>query len=142
MSVSGKLIQRCSSILATACGLGCFSCGDCVETPSLASITPTSATVGSASLILVVNGNHFEHNSTIEWNDTALLTTFVSGSQLKATVTAEDLVTAADVKVTVFSPPQSQPVTFETIATSSASSSVKVDCAGGASNVLSFAVQP
>ena len=142
MSLSGKVIQRCSSILAIACSLGCFSCGDCVETPSLASITPASATVGSASLILVVSGNHFEQNSTIEWNDTTLLTTFVSGSQLKATVTAEDLATAADVKVTVFSPPQSQPVTFETIATSSASSSVKVDCAGGASNVLSFAVQP
>jgi len=128
--------------LAMACSLVAFSCGDCVETPSLASIKPTSAIAGSASLKLVVNGNHFEQNSTIVWNNTALLTTFVSGRQLKATVTAEDLATAAEVKVTDFSPPQSQSVTFETNATSSAASSVKMDCVGGTSNVLNFAVQP
>jgi hypothetical protein len=142
MSLSRQLIQRCSCILAIACSLGCLSCGDCVETPSVSSVTPASATAGSASLVLVVNGNHFQRNSTIQWNDADLPTTFVNENQLQATVTADDLAKAAEVKVTVVSPPQSQPVRFSTNATSSATSSVKQDCAGGTSNVANFAVNP
>jgi len=142
MSVSSKSIPRCSCILAIACSLGCLSCGDCVETPSISSIAPTSATAGSPALVLVVDGNQFQRNSTVEWNGTGRATIFVNGHQLKTTITAEDLAAPAAVKVTVFSPPQSQAVTFGSNATSSATSSVKVDCAGGTSNVLNFAVNP
>jgi hypothetical protein len=142
MSLSGKLIHSSSFILAIACSLGCFACGDCVETPSIASITPTSATAGSASLVLVVKGDHFQHDSTVEWNNTNLSTTFVSENQLEATIAAEDLVTAARVRVTVFSPPETPAATFEANTTSSATSSVKIDCGGGTSNVLNFAVEP
>jgi hypothetical protein len=142
MSASSNVMQHWPCVLAIAFSFSCFSCGDCVQTPSIASVTPTSASVGTTSLVLVVNGYHFQHNSTIEWNDAALPTTFVNDDQLKATVTAEDLATVAEVKVTVLSPPQSQPVMFSTNATSSAASSVNVDCAGGTSNVLNFAVHP
>ncbi|MGA8441347.1 MAG: IPT/TIG domain-containing protein [Candidatus Sulfotelmatobacter sp.] len=142
MSFSSKAIQGCSCTLAIACSLGCFSCGDCVEAPSIASITPSSTTAGSPELALVVNGNHFQRDSIVNWNGTARATIFVNGHQLQTTITAEDLAAPAAVEITVFSPPQSQPVTFETNATSSATSSVKVDCAGGSSNVLNFAVNP
>lgn len=142
MSVSRNAIHRCWSILSIACSLSFFSCGDCVETPSIVSITPTSATEGSPALVLVVNGSQFQRNSTLEWNGAARATVFVNGHQLTTTIPAEDLAAPAAVKVTVFSPPQSQPTTFETNATSSATSSMKADCAGGTSNALNFAVNP
>jgi len=143
MSLSPKAVQHFTCSLALACSiLGCFSCGDCVETPSIASIVPSSATVGSAELVLVINGDHFESNSIVEWNGTARATSFVSGHQLKATVTAEDLASLAVVKVTVFSPPHSQPVMLGTSASGSATDSVKINCAGGTSNTLNFAINP
>jgi hypothetical protein len=142
MSVLRKVDHGCSPILAIACSLSFFSCGECVETPSIASITPTNATAGSSALVLVVNGSQFQRNSIVEWNGTARATIFVNGHQLTTTIPAEDLAAPAAVKVTVFSPPESQPVTFGANATSSATSSVKADCAGGTSNVLDFAVSP
>jgi hypothetical protein len=83
-----------------------------------------------------------EQNSIVKWNGSALVTTFVNGSQLRAVVTAEEMATAAEASVTVFTPPQSQPVTFEANVTSSAGSSLKVGCSGGTSNALNFKVQP
>jgi hypothetical protein len=142
VSFSGKEIQRCSYALLIAYSLGCFSCGDCVETPSIASITPTSATVGSPPLVLVVNGNNLRPNSTVNWNGIAAATIFVNGHQLKATIPAEDLAAPAVVKITVFSPPQSFATSFETSGTPPATSSVTGDCAGGTSNVLNFTVNP
>jgi len=142
MFLSLQTIQRYSYTIATLCSLGWFSCGDCVETPSISSTAPASAAAGSAGILLVVNGNQFQRNSTVEWNGTARATVFVNGHQLQATITAQDLAAPATVKVSVFSPPQSQPVTFGTAATSPATSSVKMDCAGGTSNVITFAVNP
>ncbi|MFZ1006196.1 MAG: hypothetical protein WAN65_05135 [Candidatus Sulfotelmatobacter sp.] len=142
MSVSRKANHGCSCILAVACSLSFFSCGECVETPSIASIAPTSATAGSSALVLVVNGSQFQRNSIVEWNGSARATIFVNGHQLTTAIPTEDLAVPAAVKVTVFSPPQSQPVTFGANATSSATSSLKGDCVGGTSNVLNFAVSP
>jgi hypothetical protein len=142
MLFSRKAIQRCSCAVALAWSLCCFSCGDCIERPSIASIAPTSAIVGSPSLMLVVNGDHFVPNSSVNWSDMARPTTFVTDHQLKANISAEDLATAALVNVTVFSPPQPQSVMLGTSSTSSATASVKVDCAGGTSNVFTFAINP
>ena len=142
MSFPRKVALRCSYALTMAFSLACFSCGDCVETPKVTSITPASATAGSSGLVLVVNGNDFQRNSSVNWNGTARPTTFVNSHQLQATITAADIAEPAAAKVTVFSPPQTQRVTFGSTATSSATSSVKMDCVGGTSNVLLFTVHP
>jgi len=143
MSFPRTAVQRCLCAVAI---VGCFSCGDCVETPSIASIAPTSATAGSTELVLVVNGNDFQRNSTIQWNDASRGTTFVNSHQLTATIPAADLVMPAVAKVTVVSPPPSRTVTFgaPTAAptTSSAPNTVKMDCVGGTSNALNFAINP
>lgn len=141
MSLSRKGFEYWSYAIAIAC-LGSFSCGDCVETPSISSLAPANAAVGSPGIELVVNGNHFQRNSSVHWNGTARATTFVNGNQLRAALTAEDLAAASVAQVTVFSPPQSQPVTFSTAATSQATSSMTADCVGGTSRVLNFAVGP
>jgi len=53
------------------------------------------------------------------------------------------LVAPGVANVTVFSPPQSQPVMFGTDSKSSSSTSfVTVDCAGGVSCALHFEVNP
>ena len=140
MSLSAKKLRLQACAIAIACCVGGVSCGDCVETPSVSSIAPASAAVGSPGIELVVSGNHFQRNSTVNWNGRARATTFVSGDQLKAAVTAEDLATASLAQVTVLSPPQSQPVTFGTTAASSGTSSMKADCVGGTSRVLNFVV--
>jgi hypothetical protein len=143
MSLTRKVIQNHSCALVIACGLGCLSCGDCVERPSIVSITPTNVAAGTPGLVLAVNGNDFQRNSTIDWNGTARATTFVSSHQLRATIPTSDLAMPATVKVTVFSPPQVQPVTFGTTNSgSSAGASFNANCAGGTSNSHTFAVNP
>jgi hypothetical protein len=141
MSLPRKAIQGYSCALAIACGLACLSCGDCVERPSIVSITPTNVAAGAPGLVLVVNGNDFQRNSTIDWNGAARATTFVSSHQLRATIPSSDVAMPATVKVTVFSPPQVQPVTPGTTNSgSSAGASFKANCAGGTSNFHTFAV--
>jgi hypothetical protein len=148
MSLLRKALLRRSHSIVIACSLGCLSCGDCVETPSISSITPTSAVAGRPELVLVVNGNHLQRNSAVNWNDEVRPTTFVNSHQLTTVVSAADLASAVFATVTVFSPPQSQPVMFgsSTSSSSGASSStmpsMKVDCAGGISRVVNFEVSP
>ena len=143
MSLSRKRLPLPACAVVIACCVASVSCGDCVQTPSVSSLAPATAAVGTPGIALVVNGNHFQRNSTVNWNGMARATTFVSGDQLQATVTAEDLATASVAQVTVVSPPQSQPVTLSTNAkTSAAASSMTADCVGGTSKATNFVVGP
>jgi hypothetical protein len=72
--------------------------------PSLTSITPSSATAGGGAFTLTVNGTNFISGSVINWNGTALTTSFVSATQLTATVPAANITTAGTANVTVFTP--------------------------------------
>jgi hypothetical protein len=143
MSLSRNVIQRGSSCaLAIACSLACLACGDCVQAPSIASTSPANATVGTEGLTLIVNGSDFRRDSTINWNDTAVATTFVNSHQLKATIPASDLVSPVTAKVTVVTPPPSRPVMIVSTSTSSATGSVSGNCVGGMSNPLNFTIDP
>lgn len=70
--------------------------------PTLVSITPTSATAGAAGFTLTANGSNFINTSTIKWNGTALTTTYISGTQLTAPISAALIATAGSASVTVF----------------------------------------
>jgi hypothetical protein len=72
--------------------------------PVANSLSPTSVTAGSAGLTLTVNGSDFVASSEVRWNGSARPTTFVSASQLRATLSATDLVTVGSVPVSVFTP--------------------------------------
>jgi hypothetical protein len=72
--------------------------------PVASSLSPASATSGSASLTLTVNGGSFVASSVVRWNGADRPTTFVSATQLRATIAAADLVTVRTVPVTVFTP--------------------------------------
>jgi hypothetical protein len=74
--------------------------------PSLASISPLSASAGSSNLTMTVNGSNFSSGSAVTWNGVSLPTTLVNSGQLTATVDASLLAAAgfADVAVNSSSP--------------------------------------
>jgi hypothetical protein len=53
-------------------------------------LVPTATAPGGSSFALTVNGTGFISGSAVNWNGTALSTTFVSSSQLTATIPASD----------------------------------------------------
>jgi hypothetical protein len=67
-------------------------------------LVPDATPPGGAQFTLTVNGTGFVSSSVVNWNGNALVTQFVSGSQLTATVPAEDIATASTASVTVVNP--------------------------------------
>lgn len=70
--------------------------------PSLTSITPNSATAGATAFTLTVNGNSFVSGSIVKWANTDLVTTYVSATQLTASVSTALLSSAGSASITVF----------------------------------------
>lgn len=73
-------------------------------TPVLSTVAPASVVAGGSSFVLTVNGSSFLANSVIEWNGTALTTTYVGNQQLTATVPSSDIAQAGTAQVTVYTP--------------------------------------
>jgi hypothetical protein len=69
--------------------------------PSLASISPTSTTAGSSGFTLTVNGSNFVSGSVVQVNGSGRTTTFVSSTQITATIAASDIASAGTVSITV-----------------------------------------
>jgi FG-GAP-like repeat/Abnormal spindle-like microcephaly-assoc'd, ASPM-SPD-2-Hydin/FG-GAP repeat len=67
-------------------------------------LVPDATAPGGPQFILTVNGTGFVANSVVNWNESALATQFVNGSQLTATVPAADIATKGTAWVTVVNP--------------------------------------
>jgi Putative Ig domain len=74
------------------------------QVPTTTSISPTCTAAGSADFTLTVNGTKFGSTSTVNWNGMALATTFVSSTQLTATVPTSLVATAGTASITVVNP--------------------------------------
>ena len=72
--------------------------------PAVTLISPAFVQAGSSSFTLTVNGFGFAPSSTVQLNSTPLPTTFVSASQLTATVTANDVASMGWSWINVTSP--------------------------------------
>ena len=72
--------------------------------PTLSSISPSSATAGTAAFTLTVTGTNFAPSSTVKWNGGSLATTYVSSTQLTASVPAADIASVGAASVTVANP--------------------------------------
>ena len=72
--------------------------------PSLTSISPTNKTSGDIGFTLTVNGGNYNNTSIVRFNGSNRATTFVSGNQLLAQITAADLAVADSHLVEVFNP--------------------------------------
>lgn len=75
-----------------------------VNAPTTTSISPSSATAGGAGFTITVNGTNFVTGvSTVTWGGSARTTTFVSSTQLTATINAADIASAGTATVGVTS---------------------------------------
>jgi len=72
-----------------------------VTAPSISTIAPANCVVGSADLTLTVNGANFDGASVVNFGTKALTTTFVSSTQLSASIPGSSLATAGAVQVSV-----------------------------------------
>jgi hypothetical protein len=72
--------------------------------PTLTAISPTSAVAGSGPVTLTATGANFVSTSVVQVNGANRSTTFVSGTQLTATLTASDTSTAGSLSITVTTP--------------------------------------
>jgi len=67
-------------------------------------LVPTSIAPGGPGFTLTVNGTGFVSGSKVNWNGTALTTSFVSSSRLTASVSGSDIGSAGSAWVTVTNP--------------------------------------
>jgi hypothetical protein len=72
--------------------------------PALTGLSSSTALIGSSGFTLTANGSNFVSASQVLWNGAALSTTFVSATQLTASVPSSDLAKAGAVNITVFNP--------------------------------------
>ena len=126
------------AVLAVALAVAALSCGTCPPVPSVTSLSPASATAGGSRFLLSVNGDDFRHDSVVNWNGSALVTTFVSSHELVAAITAAEIAQPGTVLVSVFNPPEGS-TTFVSGAIGMASATA---CSGKTSNAVSFTVNP
>jgi hypothetical protein len=72
--------------------------------PTITSLSPTGATAGGAAFTLTVNGTGFVATSSVKFNGTARVTTFVSATQVTAAILASDIASVGTPPVTVTNP--------------------------------------
>jgi hypothetical protein len=72
--------------------------------PAISGLNPARASAGTGPFTLTVNGTGFAVASEVRWNGAARATTFVSATQLRASLTAADIAVPVTAAVTVFSP--------------------------------------
>jgi len=74
--------------------------------PATASISPSAKAAGDAGFILTVDGTNFVNTSVVRLDGADRATTYVSSTQLTATIPASDLATAGSRSITVFNQTQ------------------------------------
>jgi len=72
--------------------------------PAITTIAPNSANAGSGDVAVTVNGTGFISGSKVRFNNNELVTTFVSATQLTATIPASSLTTGGAANITVSNP--------------------------------------
>jgi hypothetical protein len=75
-----------------------------VELPNISSLSPANTVAGGNSFTLAVNGENFGNNAVVRWNNVDKPTTFVSATQLSATISSADIAAAGTAIVTVAGP--------------------------------------
>jgi hypothetical protein len=91
--------------------------------PAIASMSPQSVVAGAANTVVTVTGSGFVSGSTVRWNGSNRTTTFVSSTQLTATLMAADFALSGTNSVSVFNPaPGGGPSGSETFSVDTATS--------------------
>jgi len=82
--------------------------------PTTSSLSPSSTTAGGPSFQLTVNGSGFQNGASVRWNGSGRTTTFLSSTQVRATINASDIASSGGASITVINPgsAESAPRTF------------------------------
>jgi hypothetical protein len=72
--------------------------------PQIHALSPSSAEVGEAELMLTVQGTGFVAQSSVRWNGAPRPTTFLSSTEVTALLSASDLGSAGQAEMTVLNP--------------------------------------
>jgi subtilisin family serine protease len=72
--------------------------------PIATSLSPNSAMTGGSALTVTVSGSKFVSGSVVRWNGSSRPTTFVSSTQLQASIAAADIATSGTAMVSVLTP--------------------------------------
>ncbi|MCW5971094.1 MAG: putative Ig domain-containing protein [Blastocatellales bacterium] len=72
--------------------------------PSISMVTPGSATAGGPGFELTVTGSYFAPGAVLNWNGSPRPTTVSSSTELTATISAADIMTAGMASLTVLNP--------------------------------------
>jgi hypothetical protein len=106
MKIAQTILLAALLLLGAACGYSSKATTPATAgtMPTIAALVPDNANAGSTSLVLTVNGASFGTNATINWNGTALTTSYVSANQLTATVPDSDVATSGTATLTVVNP--------------------------------------
>jgi hypothetical protein len=102
------MVVLLTAVAATGVGCGYSSHATMPQTagtmPAIAQLTPPSTAAGSSQFTLTVQGMNFNSNAVVNFNGTAMATTFDSGVEVKATIPASAVATTGTAKVTVTNP--------------------------------------
>ena len=128
--------SSCLCLLTISLALVCSSCGVCPPPPFISFISPNNTTAGGNQFVLTVKGSDFRHDSSVSWNGSLRVTTFVSSHQLEATITAADIAQPGMVLVFVFNPPG----TSTTSVSGAIGMGAITSCSGKDSNAVSFTI--
>jgi hypothetical protein len=118
--------------------LPAVSCSSCPSTPSVSSLSPSSATAGGADFTLTVNGHNFNSSSVTTWDGASLTTSFVSSTQLIATIPSTDIAQAGTAEVYVYNPVGAN----KTVTEGTATGTDTTNCGAAGSNETPFTVSP
>lgn len=108
------------AVVIAACGCGGGSSSQPPPppnpVPSISSLSPPSTVSCGTAFTLTVNGNNFVSSSSVLWNGSTRTTSYVSTTELTASIAASDAAVAATSNVTVVNPAPgggtSSPATF------------------------------
>jgi hypothetical protein len=89
-----------STVTSTANGVLAFNSSGS-NSPSISSLSPSSATAGGAQFTLTVNGASFDSSCAVTWNSTGLATTYVGTTQCTAVVPNTLIATPGTASVTI-----------------------------------------
>jgi len=117
-----------------------------VTAPTLTGISPSSGQLGDAATTITVSGQGLVQGAAVEWNGTALSTTWVSLNQLTAIVPASLLTTTGTSTITVVDPNKiavtgSQTFTV-TASAATASASAQATVEAGQDDSVTLTVSP
>jgi hypothetical protein len=106
MKTVSTLVLTALIAITLACGYSSKATTPAVAgaMPAISELAPANTTSGGPAFTLTVNGSNFSTKAVVNFNGAAMASTYVSTSQIMATVPAADIASPATVPVTVTNP--------------------------------------